>query len=88
MSSEELALALAGNRKELLARLRETVHVLNGRYHKFFQRKHQRFDYENKRLYGFDGFYLQWRLRANPELPESYENQQTSVGTVTLERAI
>jgi hypothetical protein len=85
-TSEQLALELASDRKALLAELREASRMLNGRYHKFFQRKHQRFDFDNKRLYGFDGFFLQWQLRHNPDAPESYENQQTSVGTVTLDR--
>lgn len=88
LANEQLALELAGDRKRLLARLRETVSVLRkDRYAKFFQGKDQRFDFEAKRLYGACGFYLQWQVRYYPNLPESYENQQTSVGTVVLERA-
>lgn len=88
-ASEQLALAVAADRKALLARLRETVSVLRtDRYAKFFQRKDQRFSFEEKRLYGACGFYLQWRLRPRPELPESYENQQTSIGIVELEREV
>ena len=86
MDTESLAVEVGNNRKHLLARLRETVHVLNGSYHKFFQCQHQRFDFDHKRLYGSDGWFLQWQLRPNPEQPESYENQQTSVGCVTLGR--
>ena len=88
MTNEQEALALAGDRKRLLARLRETVTVLRTGYAKFFQRKHQRFSFDEKRLYGFGGFYLQWQLRSDPTAPESYENQQTSVGTVVLLRAV
>lgn len=86
MTNEEQALQVGSDRKELLARLREAKSVLNGRYHKFFQRKHQRFNFNEKRLYGFDGWYLQWQIRLYPEQPESYENQQTSIGTVVLGR--
>lgn len=86
MTNEQLALELANDRKRLRARLNETVGVLRkDRYAKFFQRDCQRFDFEAKRLYGYGGFYLQWTLRLQPDQPESYENQQTSVGTVTLE---
>jgi hypothetical protein len=84
-TNEELALALANDRKQLKARFRETVSVLRtDRYAKFFQGKDQRFDFDAKRLYGASGFYLQWQLRPFPDRPESYENQQTSVGTVEL----
>ncbi len=85
MSNEQDALEVGANKKELLKRLRWTVGVLNSRYSKFFRRVYQQFDFDQKRLYGFDGFYLQWRLRLNPDEPESYENQQTSIGVVTLE---
>ena len=85
MTNEDLALALASDRKQLLARLRETVTVLRkDRYARFFQGKDQHFDFDSKRLYGAAGFYLQWQLRPFPEQPESYENQQTSIGTVEL----
>jgi phage gpG-like protein len=67
--------------------MRETIGVMYPRYAKFFQRKDQRFSFEERRLYGHSGFYLQWQTRPHPELTESYENQQTSVGTVVLERS-
>ena len=86
-NAETIALELASDRKRLLSRLRETVSVLRrDRYAKFFQREHQRFSFEEKRLYGADGFYLQWKTRENPEMPASYENQQTTGGTVELDR--
>lgn len=87
LANEQEALALSNDRKRLLKRMRETVSVLRkDRYAKFFQGKDQRFDFNAKRLYGACGFYLQWKLREHPEMPEGYENQQTSVGTVYLER--
>lgn len=86
--TEQLAIALSNDRKRLLERLREAKTCLNSRYDKFFQRKHQRFDFERKRLVGHSGFYLQWTTRLQPEQPESYENQQTSVGCVQLEREV
>ena len=44
-------------------------------------------DFENKRLISQDKLYaMQWRVRHNPELQESYENQQTTRGNVEIER--
>lgn len=44
------------------------------------------FDFATKRLYPHGGnFYLQWRLRLKPKDPESYKNQQTNRGIVTVE---
>jgi hypothetical protein len=82
--TEQKAVELGDDRKRLLARMRETISVMYPRYAKFFQRKHQRFDFDAKRLNGFDGWFLQWELRENPNSPESYENQQTSGGIVRL----
>ncbi len=42
-------------------------------------------DFSNKRIVSDDGRYaLQWKLRHNPDEPESYDNQQTSVGCVEV----
>lgn len=41
-------------------------------------------DFANKRATTLCGHILQWKLRRHPELPESYENQQTTVGSVYL----
>ena len=87
-TSEELALNLAADKTRLLARMRESISVMYPKYAKFFQRKHQRFDFDAKRLNGFDGWFLQWQLRQNPNAPESYENQQTSQGIVTVWREL
>ena len=38
---------------------------------------------DGNRMYSDDGrLALEWRVRMYPNLPESYENQQTSRGTV------
>jgi hypothetical protein len=43
------------------------------------------FDFASKSLISNDGKYkLQWELRRHPELPESYENQQTNRGDVVF----
>lgn len=85
---EQLALELASNRKQLLKRLRWTVSVLRNRYQaEFSPQDKQVFDFDAKRLYGANGFYLQWQTRSDPEQPENYENQQTSVGCCILRRA-
>jgi hypothetical protein len=43
------------------------------------------FDFENKRLITREGkWILQWKIRKYPDKPISYENQQTSVGTVVV----
>lgn len=40
-------------------------------------------DFEHKRLVSdCGGYVLQWQLRDNPAMPESYANQQTTVGVV------
>ena len=40
-------------------------------------------DYENKCMYSDDGsLRLQWQLREKPKMPESCNNQQTTVGIV------
>lgn len=43
--------------------------------------KNARYDFADKRLIGCK-FYLQWLVREFPDRPESYDNQQTSVGCV------
>lgn len=46
-----------------------------------------RFEFDNKRLVSECGTYaLQWSVREDPKSPISYENQQTSVGSVKLVR--
>ncbi|MDP2660447.1 MAG: hypothetical protein Q8R28_06945, partial [Dehalococcoidia bacterium] len=81
-SSEQRAKELAADPKRLEARLRDGLKVLTAEYRKHF--KGARFDFDKKQLIGSDGYFLQWRLRAYPDRPESYNNQQTSTGNVGL----
>ena len=47
----------------------------------------KRVDHAHKRMLSDDAkLMLQWQTRECPELPESYTNQQTSMGTVKLRR--
>ena len=44
-----------------------------------------RLDLPNKRMLSDDGTKaLKWKIRHNPDEPQSYNNQQTSVGVVEL----
>ena len=48
---------------------------------------HGVYDFERKRLVSDDGrIALQWLLRPDPLLPDSYGNQQTSTGCVMIIR--
>lgn len=83
MTNEQKALAVGNDRKELRKRLNAAKACLKAVHKKYF--KTVIFDFENKRLIG-NGHYLQWQLRNQPDLPESYDNQQTNCGTVCLYR--
>jgi hypothetical protein len=76
------AQTLSGNRKQLRQRLTEARNVLNASLRASFGKG--TFDFENKRLVGDNGVILQWRLRDHPDQPPSYQNQQTSRGTVVV----
>jgi len=78
---EEKAITIGQNRTKLKKRLMEAKSMLNNEARKLF--KNSKFDFENEKLIG-DGYSLQWRVREDPNKPESYENQQTSVGTVVI----
>ncbi len=81
--NESEAMLLSGNPKKLYARLMETKKVLHDYLDQYFTKN--TFDFENKRLVSDnDKLYLQWRLRLHPDQLESYENQQTSTGTVVI----
>ena len=86
MTNEEKARELGNDRKRLLMRLKEAKSVLSREIFKAFGKG--TFDFQNRRLVGDNGYELQWSLRANPDMPESYDNQQTSVGSVSLYRRI
>ena len=78
--NEREALALANNKTELRKRLQEARSVLVDR--KRFGKG--TFDFEYRRLIGANGLALQWTTRPEPDQPESYHNQQTTRGCVTL----
>lgn len=82
MNNEQIALALASDRKLLFRRLSEAKRLLNREARK--EIVYPVFDYSNKRLIGTNGLILQWQTRRYPDLPESPENQQTSIGSVFL----
>lgn len=82
--AEKEALDLASRPAALRKRLFAAKSVLAAPYRKFFRTSH--FDLSRRALVGTDGFVLQWHVRRYPVMPDSYENQQTSVGVVFLER--
>ena len=82
-TNEEQAIAFGNNRKKLRARLMGAKAVLDRGMALLFS--NNTFDFENKRLLSDSGrFSLQWRTRLHPDQPESYENQQTTSGTVVF----
>lgn len=89
MSEEEDALSalkLSEDPTWLRKRLNGAKNVLSVEYRTMF--KNPRFDRKEKHLYGGKGYYLQWSVRLQPAQPISYENQQTSIGTVQLHRIV
>lgn len=82
MTNEQMALAVASNRKLLRNRLNEARAVLVDSIRKTFGKG--TFDFEKRQLIGENGYILQWKVRMRPELPESYQNQQTSRGCVVV----
>ncbi len=74
---------VGNNSRRLKKLLIETKALLASHFLPFF--KEYTFDAARKRLYSGDGeYFLEWTLRRRPDLPESYENQQTSLGCVQL----
>jgi len=84
MNSEQLAIELGNDEVRLLKRLLDARKVLAVWARPYFKSFY--YDFKNKRFIGKDNLVLQWRIRKNPELPISYENQQTNRGTVSVER--
>jgi hypothetical protein len=76
--------ALVGNDKvKLTSRIKDTRSVLYDKWRKRFA--NCKVDFPNKMMRSKCGQYaLVWLLRPNPFLPDSYDNQQTLVGTVEL----
>jgi hypothetical protein len=80
MNLEQVAVTVGENRKQLRQRLVEARAVLSDHVREGFGKG--KFDFERKQLVGENGFVLQWLVRERPDEPVSYENQQTSRGTV------
>jgi hypothetical protein len=80
-NNEEKARELAKDRKRLHQRLLSAKDCLD-----ITVRTHHTpwvFNFQAKRLVSKNRkFILQWQVRKYPEMPVSYENQQTSTGTV------
>lgn len=77
---EQKALAIGNSKTKLLKRLKESLSVMNPGGQKIF--KGYTYDFAGKRLISpCKKYALQWQLRDDPDQPESYHNQQTSVGT-------
>ena len=74
--------ALSMNRKQIKARLTEAKIVLTDALRRHFQ--NPKFDEKTKRLIGDNGYALEWRVRTHPDLPISYDNQQTNRGAVVV----
>ena len=80
--NEEAALAVGNDRKALRKRLQEAKSCLCREYLNGFGKG--RFAFANRRLIGDNGLVLEWRTRRFPDRPESYNNQQTSRGSVFI----
>lgn len=83
MYKASLALNSVSDFDSLKLRLKHAKMTLHDKYQKLFSIQDKCIDFKNKRLISKCGKYsLQWQLRDNPDLPESYENQQTTIGIV------
>lgn len=83
IDSEIMASEVGNSKAELRKRLGNSLKMRGRDVRKQFGKV--KFDFKNKRLVSWDGsIALQWQLRQNPEEPISYENQQTSLGSVHL----
>lgn len=78
--SVKAALAVGESKAALRRRLQEARSVLAPAAGRRFGKG--TFDFAGKRLVGENGLVLQWRIRQHPELPISYDNQQTRCGIV------
>lgn len=74
------ALEIRRNRAGLKRRLRLARWCLQPELRKGFGQG--TFDFQAGTLTGDSGLTLCWKLRRNPEEPESYQNQQTTIGIV------
>jgi hypothetical protein len=79
------AIKLGSKPALLLKRFKRYIGVMKPEYAKIF--KDGILDFENKRFVSKDGNYeLVWNVRERPSSPISYNNQQTSEGSVFLRR--
>lgn len=83
--NEQKALALRRDPQALEKHLRSVVRLLNVQHRRSFGEG--TFNFEKATLTGDDGSVLQWHLRAYPHLPESYENQQTTIGRTSYDES-
>lgn len=83
-SNEFDALRLSLDKARLRKRLNDAKRVLTAEYRAMF--KPGIFKHAERALYSDTpfGYRLQWQTRPQPNEPESYENQQTAIGTVHL----
>lgn len=85
LTNLEKAIDLSRSKTRLEHHLWSQLNLLRPEYRKHFPRKGTVFNFEQKRLISPYGVYhLVWLTRPYPNLPESPENQQTSVGCVSL----
>jgi hypothetical protein len=83
MTNEEKAVQVGNNTRLLVLRLRDALRALTPELRELF--RECVFEEEKKRFLTQCGrLALQWRARLEPDEPESYDNQQTSTGTVVL----
>jgi len=85
ITKEAQAELVGANKRYLRMRLNEARQCLIKEYRDL---PVMRYDFEEKRLYLGARYFLQWKTREYPDLPESYENQQTNRGNVELMEVI
>lgn len=81
-AAEARALALGDDATALRRRLEQAASDLRPELRARMRRP--AFDPITRTLTG-DGLRLWWQLRRRPDLPESYDNQQTSTGYIIVE---
>jgi hypothetical protein len=88
LSREQLARQIGDDPKLCEERLRDAATFYVPEYRKLFA-KGAIFVANERRLYASDGMHLlEYRLRDDPNAPESLDNQQTSMGIVVLYRKL
>ena len=79
----EKAIAVGSSKTKLRKELNEARSMLKSQYNKSFGKGV--FDFDKKTLTSDDGrLKLVWSVRSNPLRPDSYNNQQTSVGSIRI----